>query len=95
MASELKESWSSKKLAFGLLSVVLIFAGWAMSAHWSALQPQYMTMVGGITGIFALFVGGNVTNQLVASKHVVALKALQSATAEEEPAPGTGGSAAL
>jgi len=87
MASELKEPWLSKKLAFGLLSVVLIFVGWLMSARWEALGPQFMTMVGGITGIFALYTGGNIGSTLATSKHVVAMKALEQ--------PGTGGSADL
>ncbi len=92
-----QEGWDSKKLAFGLLSVVLIFVGWLMSAHWLALGPQFMTMVGGITGIYALFVGGNIGNKLVASKHLVAMAAagqtVEDTSEEVETVPGTGGSA--
>lgn len=62
--------WLSRKLALGTLSVSLIFIAWLMTARWEALQAQYMTFVGGVTGLYALFVGANVGNKLVVGKNL-------------------------
>jgi len=82
MNEELSEGWDSKKLHFGLLSVVLVFSGWLMSAHWPALGAQYMTMVGGITGVFALFCGANVANKMVVGTNIAKLASAQTASAD-------------
>jgi hypothetical protein len=88
---EINEGWGSKKLAFGLICAALIFVGWAMTHEWALLQANYTILVGGLTGIYALFIGGNVGNKIVAGKHLVQMAAVAGDTdgdgvPDEEPA---------
>ncbi len=95
MSVNLEDGWNSQKLVFGAMSSGFIFLGWVMSARWPALQPQFMTFVGGVTGIMALYTGGNLGNKYVAGQHIVAMKALDSdgdGVPDAEPSPpGVGG----
>lgn len=79
--------WSSRKLHFGVFAVSLIALGWLCGSHWPALQAQYTTFVGGITGVYALFVGAN-----IGSKWVIGSNVAKSAPTSQL-ASGAGGTA--
>ena len=66
--------WASKKLHFGLLSVALVFLGWLATNWLPGLVPSFTTMVGGITGAFAVFCGANLANKFVVGKNIIAQK---------------------
>jgi 4-hydroxybenzoate polyprenyltransferase len=56
------------KLGFGIGTSVLMLVGWLMTARWPALQPGLATVIGGLTGVFAIFCGAHVGNKWVDSK---------------------------
>lgn len=62
--------WLSRKLHFGVFSVCIVGFGWLLTGRWPALQGQYMTMVGGVTGLYALFVGANIGSKWVIGNNV-------------------------
>lgn len=57
-----------EKLGLGVGCVVMMVGAWLTTNWFHGLQPSLTTLVGGITGIYALFVGGHVTNAWVQSK---------------------------
>lgn len=60
---------SEEKLGFGILIVLLMAGAWVLTYHLGALAPTFSTLVGGFTGVFALFCGGNVMNKWVDGKN--------------------------
>ena len=76
--------WGSRKLILGSVSIVLVFLAWLLTGHWPALQGQYMTLVGGITGLYALFLGGNLTHNFLSSKAETVEAATVAATAAKK-----------
>jgi len=50
----------SRKLAFSVVTSILVFAGALLAAKSDALAPLYQTMVGGLLGTLGLYCGANV-----------------------------------
>lgn len=59
---------SEEKLGLGIGCIVMMVGTW-VTTHWfPGLATSLTTVVGGITGIYALYVGAHVTNKWVDNK---------------------------
>jgi hypothetical protein len=79
-------SYSSRKFVLSLVALVLI-TGVTVCSIWSAaIQPILPTFIGGITGVLAVYLGGNVAAQHIQGKHeVAALEKLQPVDKPTDP----------
>ena len=59
---------NSRKLHLAVLTQLSILGSALLSTQIPSLQPLYSTLVGGLTGIFALYLGGNVGTRWVHGK---------------------------
>lgn len=58
-----------EKLGLGIACVVLMVGTWLTTNWLPGLATSLTTVVGGITGVYALFVGGHVTNAYFQGKN--------------------------
>lgn len=65
---KLDGGFKSRKFWFAVLTQFCILATALLSTAIPSLQPLYATIVGGVTGVFALYLGGNVSTRWVHGK---------------------------
>lgn len=64
--SSLRESYSSKKFWFAVLSVTALFGfAWLAGARIEPMKSMYDAFVGGVVAIASLYMAGNVANKFV------------------------------
>lgn len=88
---------NEEKFFFGAVSAVLIIGAWILTAFVTSLAPTLTTVVGGLTGVYALFVGGHVTNRWVEGRAASGQpgESEMDASADEEMTPDEQAIAAL
>lgn len=65
------KGFSSRKLVYGMATSVAIVAGGVLAAFVPAFVPVYPIYIGGLTGVLALYTGGNIAQRHVVGRHVV------------------------
>lgn len=75
--------FASRKLWFSVFAIAVITAGALYGSHHAAFSPLYDTMVGGVIGVVAAFLTGNVVGKWVTGKAIVAQS--QILGAKEDP----------
>jgi hypothetical protein len=60
--------YSSRKFVLALICIVVIFLGGLVSIHSVAFAGIYPTFIGGILGIAAAYITGNVANDFLNNK---------------------------
>lgn len=82
---------SSRKLWFGIGTSAAIVLGGIFYAFVEGFRTGYETYIGGLMGVLALYVGGNVANKHIVSKHLVnqavAIGNIQATSKSEPKAP--------
>jgi hypothetical protein len=58
------------KVLFGIGTSIVMVGAWALTAALPALAPNLTVIVGGLTGVFAIFAGSHVTAAYVQTKAV-------------------------
>lgn len=76
--------YKSRKFWFAMWSTLLIFLGGFLGAKIAGFAPLYDTMVGGIVGVVAAFLTGNVVGKWVTTK--VATKVSEPKAADSKEA---------
>lgn len=67
-------SFASRKFIMVIIGLVTIFAGAILAAKMLGFAPSYETMVGGVIGLVALYVSGNVGEKFFGGKINSAVK---------------------
>ena len=60
--------YASRKLWYAMGTSFLIFVGAILSGVWKLFGPHYETMISGLIGVLAVYMGGNVTGKLAVGK---------------------------
>ncbi len=85
-------SFASRKFIMVIIGLGVVFAGAILAAKMLGFAPSYETMVGGVIGLVALYVTGNVSEKFFGGKinafvKTEALKLQAPAPAAEEVKP--------
>jgi hypothetical protein len=75
---------SEDKMLLGIATMVVMVGAWTLTAVFPALAPNFMTLVGALTGVYGVFVGGHVTNSWVQGKTGGAEQITEDMTPEEQ-----------
>lgn len=57
-----------EKMVFGIGTVLIMVVAWVLTAFIPSLLPSFTTLIGGLTGVYALFTGGHVSQKWVEGK---------------------------
>lgn len=68
------KGFGSRKLVYGMATSVAIALGGVLAAFVPAFVPVYPIYIGGLTGVLALYTGGNIVQRHVVGRHVVAIQ---------------------
>lgn len=49
----------SRKLLASIFGVMVLFVGWCITAHWTALAPQFQVFKDGVVMIISAYLAGN------------------------------------
>ncbi len=60
--------WRSRKLWFSVFAIFIVYLGLRLAAGNDTFKPLYETFVGGVVGISALFLAGNLGGKFVSTK---------------------------
>lgn len=66
--AKISESFLSRKFVFSFVTSALISILGILSADYAGMQGVYPTIVGGLLGSMALYLGGNVSSKFVNAK---------------------------
>lgn len=56
------------KMVLGIGTMVLMTGAWLATAFFPTLAPNFMTLVGALTGVYTVFCGGHLTNKWIEGK---------------------------
>jgi len=62
-----------EKLVFGIGTAVLMAVAWFVTSHFQSLGVSFGTLIGGLSGVYAIFCGGHVANKWIEGKQGAAL----------------------
>jgi hypothetical protein len=79
------KGFGSRKLVYGMATSVAIALGGVLAAFVPAFVPVYPIYIGGLTGVLALYTGGNIVQRHVVGRHVVALQQQPGAAPAPKP----------
>jgi hypothetical protein len=66
-------NFKSRKLVFAAGTSGLIFLGGIIGGAWTAFANVYSTMVMGLLGCLATYIGSNVSSRYITGKHLAAM----------------------
>ena len=79
--------YSSRKLWYSIGTSGLIFIGAILSGKWSVFGPHYETMISGLIGVLALYLGGNVSNRFLMGKVIASTVNNMNSPIPAKPVP--------
>jgi len=62
------KSPNGRKFTMGLICILVVLAGFALTLVSPILTKVYVDLVGGVVGVYLVYCGGNVSNKWVLSK---------------------------
>lgn len=71
--------YASRKLWYSVGTSIAIVVVGTFSGFWPPFRPGLETVVGGLLGVLALYLGGNVSNKWVVAKNLVTKTAEEAA----------------
>lgn len=86
-AKRMDGGWRSRKLWYSIGTSLGVFLSGAVAAHWPAFQPSLDTVVGGLIGVLALYLGSNTVTRHVLTRNGLkdALRAAVDSGAQQAP----------
>lgn len=79
------QTFASRKFIMVIIGLGVVFAGALLAAKMLGFAPSYEIMVGGVIGLVALYVGGNVSEKFLGGKinSLVKIAAITAAKGKE------------
>ena len=84
MSNRKHDGFKSRKFIFSIFSIVTIFAGAIIAAKIEGMSPLYATMVGGVIGVVAAYLTGNVAERFTEKKKEESTSQQQKDLSKEE-----------